>query len=143
MLNPSLFSSQKEDWVTPQYLYDALNAEFVFDCDVAADAFNAKHYNYFSKTQDALKQKWRGVCWCNPPYGRGVDKWVAKAHAEAERGVVTVMLLPARTDTKYFHDYIYGQHEVRFLRGRLKFKGATNSAPFPSMIVIFKKEKEK
>jgi site-specific DNA-methyltransferase (adenine-specific) len=89
---------------------------------------------------DGLKQEWTGVCWCNPPYGRKIGLWVEKA-AKAECTVV--MLLPARTDTRWFHDYIYGYAEIRFIRGRLKFGGAQNSAPFPSMIVIFDRQIER
>jgi phage N-6-adenine-methyltransferase len=143
MLNPALFSSRKHDWETPQGLYDKLNDEFHFVCDVAASRSNTKHPTYFDKKIDGLKQSWFGVCWCNPPYGRNIGEWIKKAHNEAARGVLTVMLLPVRTDTKYFHDYIYGQHEIRFLRGRLKFVGAENHAPFPSMIVVFRPSKAK
>lgn len=98
---------------------------------------NAKCSKYYSPEQDGLSQKWDGVCWCNPPYGRKVKDWVLKAEQSAKDGAIVVMLLPARTDTKWFHDYILGKAEIRFLKGRLKFGGANNSAPFPSMIVIF------
>ena len=76
--------------------------------------------------------------WCNPPYGREIGKWVEKAYNESLAGVTVVMLLPARTDTKWFHDYIYGKAEIRFVRGRLKFGDSKNSAPFPSMVIIFR-----
>lgn len=78
-----------------------------------------------------------GVTFCNPPYGREIGKWVRKAYEESKKGPTVVMLLPARTDTKWFHDYIYGKAEIRFIRGRLKFGGGENSAPFPSMVVVF------
>ena len=137
MVSTTLFASEKDDWETPQWLFDELDKEFGFNLDVAANCHNAKCQNYYDIESDGLIQPWKGVCWCNPPYGRNVGKWVMKAHMAAMRGITTVMLLPARTDTRYFHDYIYGRYEIRFLKGRLKFEGAKNTAPFPSMIVVF------
>lgn len=137
-MNKILFSSDKMDWETPQKLFDELNAEFNFNCDVAASKENTKCYLYFDKDDDGLKQSWLKTNWCNPPYGSEIGKWVEKAHYESFNGNTTVMLIPARTDTKYFHDYIYNKHEIRFLKGRLKFSNSKNSAPFPSMIVIFR-----
>lgn len=128
------FSSKTDDWETPQEVFDKLDKEFHFTLDVAASPTNAKCADYFTKEQNGLAQEWRGVVWCNPPYGREVGKWVAKA---ATSNALVVMLLPARTDTAWFHDYIYGKAEVRFIRGRLKFGGCKNAAPFPSMVVIF------
>ena len=128
------FSSKTDDWETPQEVFDELDKEFHFTLDVAASPTNAKCADYFTKEQDGLAQDWRGVVWCNPPYGREVGKWVAKA---ATSKALVVMLLPARTDTAWFHDYIYGKAEVRFIRGRLKFGGCKNAAPFPSMVLIF------
>jgi len=87
---------------------------------------------------DGLEQDWTGVCWCNPPYGREIEKWVKKAYISAIEGATVVMLLPARTDTRWFHDWIYGKTEIRFIRGRLKFGGAEHGAPFPSMVVVFR-----
>lgn len=132
-----LFSSKSDLWETPQELFEKLNQEFHFEVDVCATQKNAKCSKYYSPEQDGLSQKWGGVCWCNPPYGRKVKDWVLKAEQSAKDGAIVVMLLPARTDTKWFHDYILGKAEIRFLKGRLKFGGANNSAPFPSMIVIF------
>lgn len=132
-----LFSSKTDLWATPQALFDELNREFHFTTDVCAIPENAKCERFFSPWMDGLKQEWTGICWCNPPYGRTIGNWVKKA---AEADATVVMLLPARTDTKWFHDYIYGKAEVRFLRGRLKFGGAINGAPFPSMIVIFRRK---
>lgn len=86
-----------------------------------------------------MKQPWSGTVWCNPPYGREIGKWVKKA---AEKTCTVVMLLPARTDTAWFHDFIYGKAEIRFVRGRLKFGGCRNSAPFPSMVVIFRRKSD-
>lgn len=133
-----LFTSKSEDWETPQMLFDELNKEFRFSCDVCADKFNYKHVNYYTKEINGLKQNWEGVCWCNPPYGRQIGEWVKKAHIASKEKVITVMLLPARTDTRWFHEYIYNKHEIRFLKGRLKFSNSKNSAPFPSMVVVFK-----
>ena len=134
-----MFSSKTDLWATPQDLFDELNAEFGFTLDVCALPENAKCEKYYTPDIDGLKQDWNGICWCNPPYGRQIGKWVEKAYISAKiGGVETVMLLPARTDTKWFHEFIYNKAEIRFLKGRLKFGGALNSAPFPSMIVIFK-----
>ncbi|MBD5543775.1 MAG: adenine methyltransferase [Lachnospiraceae bacterium] len=137
-----MFSSKKEDWETPQDLFDELNKEFDFTTDVCASEENHKCDYYFRKDApiDGLRIAWTGRCWMNPPYGRGIGKWIKKAHDEVKRGVpLVVCLLPARTDTKWFHEYIYNKEnvEVRFLKGRLKFGGSKNSAPFPSMVVIF------
>ena len=92
-----------------------------------------------TKEQDGLKHPWKGTVWCNPPYGRGIGQWVRRALFASVSGSTVVMLLPARTDTKWFHDYIYKRNnvEIRFIRGRLKFGGSKNSAPFPSMVVVF------
>jgi phage N-6-adenine-methyltransferase len=130
-----MFSSRTDLWETPQGLFDELDAEFHFDLDVCALPENAKCEKYYTPEQDGLSQEWNGVCWCNPPYGREIGKWVRKA---AKSGTTVVMLLPARTDTKWFHDYILHRAEVRYLRGRLKFGGGKNSAPFPSMVVIYR-----
>ena len=136
-----MFSSATDLWETPQDFFDKLDAEFGFTTDVCAVPENAKCDCYFTPEVDGLSIAWAGRCWMNPPYGRKIGKWVKKAHDEVERGVpLVVCLLPARTDTKWFHDYIYGKAEIRFIRGRLKFGGSKNSAPFPSMIVIFRKE---
>lgn len=133
-ISQALYSSKTDLWETPQYLFDTLNNEFHFDIDVCATPDNAKCVRYFTPQIDGLSQEWKGTCWCNPPYGRRIGAWVKKA---AESNANTVMLLPARTDTAWFHNYIYGKAEVRFIRGRLKFGDSKNSAPFPSMIVIF------
>lgn len=135
MINKGLFTSSTDLWSTPQELFDKLYEEFHFDIDVCATPENAKCDKYFTKEQDGLKQQWGGyaMCWCNPPYGRKISAWVEKASRHN-----CVMLLPARTDTRWFHDFIYGKAEIRFIRGRLKFGASKNSAPFPSMIVVFK-----
>lgn len=132
-----LFSSRTDDWSTPQEFYDSLNAEFGFTLDPCADDTNHKCEKYFTKVQNGLVQDWRGErVYCNPPYGRGISEWVAKC---ANHEGLAVMLIPARTDTKWFHQFVYKKPnvEVRFVKGRLKFGNSSNSAPFPSMVVIF------
>lgn len=134
-----MFSSKTDMWETPQGFFDSLNAEFGFTTDVCAIPENAKCNNFYTPEIDGLKQDWTGVCWCNPPYGKEVGKWVKKAY---DASCTVVALLPARTDTKWFHEYIYGKAEIRFVRGRLKFGGASTNAPFPSMVVIWRKANE-
>lgn len=135
-----MFSSQTDNWATPQWLFNELDKEFSFTLDACASADNAKCAKYYTREQDGLKQNWGGQrVFCNPPYGKEIGKWVAKCSKEAEKlNTLCVMLIPARTDTKWFHEYIYNKAEIRFLKGRLKFGDSTNSAPFPSMIIIFK-----
>ncbi len=135
-----MFSSKTDLWETPQDLFDKLNNKFHFTLDVCATKENAKCKKYYTKEQDGLSKEWEGVCWCNPPYGREISKWVQKASISARKGATIVMLLPARTDTRWFHDYIYKKENVKikFIRGRLKFGDAKNSAPFPSMLILFR-----
>ena len=137
-----MFSSKTDLWATPQELFDELDKEFHFELDVCATPENAKCRKFYTKEQDGLAQPWQGRVWCNPPYGREIGQWVRRAFFAAVAGATVVMLLPARTDTRWFHEYIYGKAEVRFIRGRLKFGDARNSAPFPSMVVIFGKRNE-
>lgn len=135
-MNSVHFSSKTDNWATPQSVFDELNSEFHFTLDPYADSENAKCAKYFTKEDDGLQQRWNFErVFCNPPYGRVIGDWVRKM---AEGGAeVCVGLLPARTDTRWFHDYIYGNAKIRFIRGRIKLGGHKNSAPFPSMIVIF------
>lgn len=150
MINKGMMSSNTDQWATPQYFFDNLAKEFYFVLDVCADKSNHKCKEYFTKEQNGLSKDWReymymmGNCvlpiysraiWMNPPYGKEIGKWVNKAH---DSGCQVVGLLPARTDTKWFHDYIYGKAEIRFVKGRLKFGDSKNSAPFPSMVVIWR-----
>lgn len=131
------FSSKTDDWSTPQDFFDELNKEFKFDLDVCASKENTKCHKWINKEDDGLKTSWKEYrCFMNPPYGREIGKWVKKA---SEHKGLVVCLLPARTDTKYFHECIYKNPRatIRFLKGRLKFGGSKNSAPFPSMVVIF------
>ncbi|MCY7484407.1 DNA N-6-adenine-methyltransferase [Paenibacillus alvei] len=139
MNTAAMFSSETDMWATPQWLFDELNHEFGFETDVCAVDGNAKCLKYFTPEIDGLSQTWEGVCWMNPPYGRTIGKWMKKAFESSKNGATLVCLVPARTDTAWWHDYaIHG--EVRFLRGRLKFGDAKNSAPFPSAVVIFRPE---
>lgn len=135
-----MFSSATDNWSTPQDFFDKLNDEFHFTLDVCADENNHKCEHYYTKEIDGLIRPWIGTIWCNPPYGRKIGEWVRRALFASVAGNTVVMLLPARTDTKWFHDYIYKRDnvEIRFIKGRLKFGGCKNSAPFPSMVVIFK-----
>lgn len=139
-MNKALFSSNTDQWATVQEFYDELNKEFNFNLDPCADDHNHKCERYFTREQNGLLQDWEGSnVFCNPPYGREIGKWVQKSFKESKKpNTLVVMLIPARTDTKWFHEYIYNKAEVRFLKGRLKFGDSKNSAPFPSMIVIFK-----
>ena len=138
MINKGLFSSNTELWATPQAFYDQLNQEFGFTLDPCALPDNAKCAKFFTPEDDGLAQDWSGErVFCNPPYGRKIAAWVKKCHDEAQKGALVVMLIPARTDTSYFHDYIYHKAEIRFIRGRLKFGNAEQGAPFPSMVVIY------
>ena len=139
-----MFSSKKHDWSTPQDFFNELDNEFHFDIDVCADESNAKCQKYFDENDDGLIQNWEGMtCFCNPPYGFAIKDWVRKCYFEGSKPNTTVvMLIPARTDTKYFHEYIYKKAEIRFIKGRLKFGDSKNAAPFPSMVVIFRGPEE-
>lgn len=132
------FSSATDLHATPQDFFDKLNAEFGFELDVCATAENAKCAKFYTKDDDGLSQYWEGVVWMNPPYGREIGKWMKKADEAAMHGATVVCLVLARTDTNWWHEYAI-QHEVRFIRGRLKFGNAKNSAPFPSAVVVMRK----
>ena len=144
-MNAALLSSKKMDWCTPIDFFNELNKEFNFVLDAAATDETAKCKDYFTPETDGLKQSWKrtdGAVFCNPPYGREIGKWVKKAYEESTKHNTTIVLLiPARTDTAYFHNYIYKRAEIRFIRGRLKFTDengiAGDAAPFPSMVVIY------
>jgi len=132
------FSSATDLWETPQWLFDELDREFGFSLDVCAIPENAKCQQFFTADEDGLKQPWSGTCWMNPPYGETIGLWVHKAWESAQAGALVVCLVPARTDTAWWHDYVMEAAEIRFLRGRLKFGNADNGAPFPSAIVVFR-----
>lgn len=135
-----MFSSNTGEWSTPILFFKELDEEFHFDLDASASRENAKCKRYFTKEDDGLIQKWTGRVFVNPVYGREIGKWVKKASDSVREGdcETVVMLLPSRTDTRYFHEYIYHKAEIRFIKGRLKFGDGKNSAPFPSLLAIFR-----
>lgn len=133
------YSSKSNEWATPQNLFDELNDEFYFTLDPCATDENAKCSKYFTIEDDGLSKDWSNdVVFMNPPYGREIKKWIKKAYEESLNGAMVVCLIPARTDTTYWHDFIFNKaDDIRFLRGRLKFGNSKNSAPFPSAIVVY------
>jgi site-specific DNA-methyltransferase (adenine-specific) len=132
-----LFKSDSTEWETPGSIFDPLNKEFNFTLDVAASAQNAKCRDFLTKDDDGLSVPWSGVCWCNPPYGRGMKDWLWKAAVEMARGATTVALIPARTNTEWFHEICFRLGEVRFVRGRHKFGDSKHGLPWPLAVVIF------
>lgn len=138
------FESAKQDWNTPKTLFDKLNVEFNFECDLAASEENALCAKYYTKNDDGLKQVWSGVCWLNPPYGdkssRMVD-WIKKAYNDTleNENLTVVMLIPARTNTRWFHQYCMKSAELKFICGRPKFGNATHGLPQPLVLVVFRK----
>ncbi|NLD50542.1 MAG: adenine methyltransferase [Clostridiaceae bacterium] len=141
MLNPALFSSSTDNWATPQNIFDTLDNIFHFTLDPCADTKNAKCKLYYTKKDDGLTKDWSGHrVFCNPPYGGQLTgKWIKKCFDESKKpGTIVVALVPSRTDTRWFHEYIFKTSaEILFIKGRLKFGDGLNPAPFPSMIVIF------
>lgn len=139
-IHESLYSSRSEEWPTPSRFFAALHAEFGFTLDPCATRENAKCPSYFTKTENGLLQDWgTHVVFCNPPYGRQIAAWAEKCHAAARRGATVVLLAHARTDTRWFHDFVYGKAtEIRFVRGRLRFGDGSQSAPFPSLVAIYR-----
>lgn len=132
------FESAKTEWETPTDLFAPLDAEFGFTLDVAADAANAKCKRFLTATDDGLATDWSGTCWCNPPYGRDLSKWVRKAVRQTWDGVTTVMLIPVRSNTAWWHDLCIPFGEIRFVRGRPKFGGADEGLPWPLAIIVFR-----
>jgi site-specific DNA-methyltransferase (adenine-specific) len=134
----ALFSSDSDEWETPDAFFAKLNTEFNFTIDVCATAENAKCREFYSKETNGLAQPWDGRVWCNPPYSQ-IALWVAKAFQEKQRreNESIVMLIPSRTDTAYWHDFVMRAYDVRFIRGRLKFKGGKSCAPFPSAVIVW------
>jgi phage N-6-adenine-methyltransferase len=134
------FSSATDNWATPPDVFAALDAEFLFTLDACASAGNAKCGRFFTAADDGLTQSWApATTWMNPPYGRGIREWMAKAADEAEQGATVVCLVPARTDTKWWHEHVMARaSEVRFVRGRLKFGAGLAPAPFPSALVVYR-----
>ena len=139
-----MFSSKTDEWATPQSLFDELNNEFGFDLDPCATEENHKCPEYYTQADNGLNMAWGGRrVFCNPPYSN-ISEWVAKCYTEGcKENTLVVLLIPARTDTRYFHDYILHRSEIRFIKGRVKFGESKNSAPFPSMLVIFRGAKVK
>ncbi|WP_067738329.1 DNA N-6-adenine-methyltransferase [Novosphingobium naphthalenivorans] len=138
-IHNALYSSATDEWPTPFAFFADLNREFRFTLDPCATRQNAKCPRHFTKAEDGLVQDWgRETVFCNPPYGRAISAWVKKCHQAAQAGATVVLLIPSRTDTRYFHDWIYGKAELRFVRGRLKFGDGKQSAPFPSLLAIFR-----
>jgi len=134
------FLSKTAEWGTPADLFTKLTVEYGgFDLDVCATVENAKCSRFFTREEDGLQQPWTGRCWCNPPYGRTIRDWLRKAWQSVSEGgaELVVCLIPARTDTAWWHSYV-SQGEVRFLPGRIKFVGGQHAAPFPSAVVIFR-----
>lgn len=145
-MNSALLSSKNLNWCTPKDFFNKLDSEFHFVLDAAATEKNKKCERCYTPEIDGLSQSWNvgGAVFCNPPYGKETGKWVKKAYEEAQKGATIVLLIPARTDTSYFHDYIYNKAEIRFIRGRLNFADEDGNiypspAPFPSMLVIYNK----
>jgi phage N-6-adenine-methyltransferase len=160
MNNALMFSKASDEWSTPQDFWEALNAEFHFDMDVAATSENTKCELLITQEDDALSMDWGGVCWLNPPYSK-CREFIAKAAEQAKKGCTVVCLVPSRTDTRWWHEHVWDRNkhmaqpgvEIRFVKGRLKFgtqagpirtslrtKGGpvNNSAPFPSVVLVFR-----
>ncbi|MBA3833681.1 MAG: adenine methyltransferase [Chthoniobacterales bacterium] len=133
------FSSQTVEWPTPQWLFEALHAEFGFTLDPCSTHENAKCPKHYTRSDSGLLKTWQAeVVWMNPPYGTEIAAWMRKAHdAAMNDGATCVCLVPARTDTAWWHE-VAMKHEIRLLRGRLTFDGAENPAPFPSAIVVMR-----
>ena len=138
LINKGLMSSTTDNWATPQNFFNEQNAKYgPFDVDVCADDANAKCAMFYTKAQDGLQQEWKGKCWMNPPYGRVIKLWMKKAYESSQNGATVVCLVPARTDTSWWHDYAM-KGEITFVRGRLQFGDSNDNAPFPSAVVVFK-----
>lgn len=133
------YSSARDDWPTPRELFETLKAEFHFTLDAAASHTNTKvPSNYYTNEDNGLVQPWTGTVWCNPPYGRGIGKWIEKAIQSANEGATVALLVPARTDSVWFQQLLRQNPEVRFLAGRVTFEGASDPAPFPSAVVVLR-----
>jgi site-specific DNA-methyltransferase (adenine-specific) len=132
--------SKSNEWETPSELFEELDREFHFTLDPCCTKENAKCERYFTAAEDGLSKSWKNeVVFMNPPYGTQIGKWIEKAYKESLEGTTIVCLIPARTDTKYWHKFIFGKAEIRFMEGRVKFSSSKHPAPFPSAVVVFKK----
>lgn len=139
-INQGMMTSKRDDWETPAALFDQLNRVWRFDLDPCSTDANAKCARHFTAEQDGLAQAWSGRVFVNPPYGREIGKWVAKCDSEERNCEAIVALLPARTDTRWFHEHVLGRAVVFFMRGRVRFETggvAQGPAPFPSMVAIW------
>jgi|SRR5699024_834212 len=141
------FSSKTNEWATPQNFFDMLDSEFNFTLDPCSTKENAKCKKFYTKEDDGLSKTWAGeTVFMNPPYAREIKHWVEKAYTEVDNSrererTIVVCLIPARTDTRYWHEYIFSKaKEIRFVKGRLKFGDGSGSAPFPSAVVVFDSE---
>jgi site-specific DNA-methyltransferase (adenine-specific) len=137
-LNPVVYSSATPEWATPKAFFSALDAEFGFTLDPCATPENATCPQFFTVVDDGLTQSWSGTVYMNPPYGYGIGKWVKKAYEEAQAGATVVCLIPAKTETRWWHDYVMRAAEIRLIKGRLRFSGWRVNAPFPSAVVVFR-----
>ena len=137
-MNNVVFSSDRQDWETPQAFFDAVNDEFQFTLDACATATNAKCERFFSPEDDALSQYWSGVVWMNPPYGYQIGSWIQKAYIESRNDTTVVCLIPAKTETRWWHNFVMRAAEIRLIKGRMRFSGSPINAPFPSALVVFK-----
>lgn len=134
----ALFTSNSNEWETPLSLFDELNKQFNFTLDPASTSENALCDNFYTKEDNGLVQSWENeTVYCNPPYGREITEWAKKACKESKKGTNIVMLIPARTDTIYWHEYVFNKANIYFFKGRLKFSGSKTSAPFPSAIACY------
>lgn len=139
MISPVLYSSRSEEWGTPQHIFDALNDEFHFTLDPCASRENAKCSKFYTVKDDGLTKDWsREVVFVNPPYGKNIGKWMKKCWEESQKGTTIVCLVHARTDTKWFWDWVHNKAEIRFVKGRLRFEGSKYSSPFPSIVVVYR-----
>ena len=137
-MNNVVFTRQSDEWETPDTLFESLNTIFNFTLDAASSDDNFKLPKHYTINDDGLSKSWEGErVFCNPPYSQ-VKKWVKKSYDERNKAEVIVLLIPARTDTKWFHDYVIGKSQIYFCKGRLKFKGAKYNAPFPSMLCVYR-----
>ena len=140
-ISTALYSSRSEEWATPPDFFAELNREFGFTLDPCATRQNAKCDRFYTKAQDGLAQDWgTNIVFCNPPYGRTIGEWAKKCYRASQAGATVVLLVHSRTDTRYFHNWIYGKAELRFVRGRLKFGDGKQSAPFPSLVAVYRPE---
>lgn len=137
MINKGMFTANRQDWETPDWLFRQWDDKYHFETDVCALPHNAKCPVYYTPETDGLAQKWHGTCWMNPPYGREIATWIKKAYESSLEGATVVCLIPSRTDTAWWHDYVMRASKIHYIRGRIQFVGAPYNAPFPCAVVVF------